>query len=76
MSSVISKNFAKRIKSLRKKYCFSQESFAEKCGVDSSYIGRLERMERSPSLDTLARIADGLGVKVHDLINFEKELEL
>lgn len=76
MSSNVSRKFAKRVRQIRKKYNFTQESFAEKCGVDSSYIGRLERMERSPSLDTLARIADGLGVKVHDLVNFEKDLEL
>lgn len=76
MSTYLTKLFADRIRDLREKKGLSQEAFAELCDVDRTYIGRLERMERNPSLDTLARIAEGLGVKVHDLINFEKELEL
>lgn len=76
MSSVVGKKFAYRLRTLRKKFGLSQEELAEIFDVDSSYIGRLERLERNPSLDTLEKIANGLGVKVHDLINFDKELQV
>ncbi len=74
MSSGVMKLFAKRIKQIRKRYGLSQEAMAELCGVDSSYVGRLERLERTPSLDTLGRMAEGLGVQVHELVDFSKEL--
>lgn len=61
---------------MRKKFGLSQEELAEIFDVDSSYIGRLERLERNPSLETLDKMANGLGVKVHDLINFDRELEV
>lgn len=76
MSSAIVKKFANRLKTLRKKFGLSQEDIAEIFDVDPSYIGRLERFERNPSLETLERIANGLEVKVHDLINFDKELDV
>ena len=76
MSSAIAKKFAYRLKTLRKKFGLSQEELAEIFDVDPSYIGRLERLERNPSLETLEKIANGIGVKVHDLINFDKELEV
>lgn len=76
MSSTIGRKFAKRLKAMRKKFGLSQEELAEIFDVDSSYIGRLERLERNPSLETLDKMANGLGVKVHDLINFDRELEV
>ena len=76
MSSLLTVLFANRIQSIRENLGLSQEDFAEVCDVDRTYIGRLERLERTPKLDTLEKIANGLGVKVHDLINFDKELEV
>ncbi len=76
MSINIAEQFAIRIRSIRTQLKLSQEDFAEICDVDASYIGRLERMERNPSLETLARMAVGLGVPVHELVNFDKELVL
>lgn len=76
MSSDDAKKFAYRLKTLRKKFGLSQEELAEIFDVDSSYIGRLERLERNPSLETLSKMANRIGVKVHELINFDKELDV
>ncbi len=42
----------------------SCEELAEKVGVSTAYIGRLERGTANPSLKTLQRIATALGRKV------------
>lgn len=42
----------------------SQEELSEKCCVNPSYIGQIERGEKSPSLHTLYAIADGLDVDI------------
>ena len=64
------------MKSIREGLKLSQEDFAEICEVDRTYIGRLERMERNPSLETLERIAKALHVEVHELLNFKKDLKV
>lgn len=74
MSSDLNLLFAQRIRNIRSELKMSQEEFAELCGVDRTYIGRLERIERNPSLDTLGKIACALGISVHELINFDKDL--
>jgi transcriptional regulator with XRE-family HTH domain len=45
----------------------SQEQLAELCDVHRTYIGRLERGERSINTSTLVRIAKGLGLD-HELV--------
>ncbi len=46
----------------------SQEAFAEVLGVHRTYVGALERGERNLRIGTLRRVADHLGVTLHDLI--------
>lgn len=54
--------FGKRIRFLRLKGGFSQEDLAERCELDRTYIGGIERGERNPSLKNILRLADALGV--------------
>jgi transcriptional regulator with XRE-family HTH domain len=56
------------IASLRGKVSLSQEALAEKAGVHRTYISQLERGIKSPTIDTLTRIAAALGLKVSSLI--------
>ena len=42
----------------------SQEELSEKCSINPSYIGQIERGEKSPSLQTLYAIADGLQMDI------------
>ena len=48
------------IRRLRKGGGYSQESFADRCGVHRTYMGAVERGETNISLDNIERIAKGL----------------
>lgn len=61
--------FGKRLSELRKMQGLSQEAFAYKFGFDRTYIGMLERGEKSPTLNTLERIAGSLNLTLSDLLN-------
>lgn len=45
----------------------SQEALADAAAIDRTYVSLLERERYSVSLDTIERIADGLGVEAHRL---------
>ncbi|WP_341918929.1 helix-turn-helix transcriptional regulator [Hydrocarboniphaga effusa] len=57
----------KRIRELRIERGWSQENFANECGLDRSYYGGVERGERNVAAINLAKVAEVLGVRVGDL---------
>ncbi len=59
-----------RIKNLRRKLGYTQEQFAEAIGVAPRHVSRIENGVNSPSIDTLAKIADILQVDIKELFNF------
>lgn len=63
----ITVRFGQRVKSLRLERGLSQEAFADKCGLDRTYISGIERGVRNPTLEVIAVIADGLGINLSDL---------
>ena len=63
----IIKVFADNMKKYRKQNGYSQESFAELCGLHRTYISALECYRRSISLENIQRIADALEVKTYKL---------
>lgn len=48
---------------------YTQADLAKAIGVDRSYIGGLETNKRTPSLTTLIKIAENLGVTLRTLVN-------
>lgn len=63
----ILKNFGMRIRRLRAASHYSQEAFAERCGLDRTYVGGVERGERNISLRNIDRMANALGITLSDL---------
>ena len=57
-----------RIRDLRLKQGYSQESFADHCGIHRTYQGGIERGERNLTMKTVHVIAKGLGVTMADLL--------
>jgi XRE family transcriptional regulator, regulator of sulfur utilization len=55
---------AKAIRSVRVERGYAQEALAKRAGVDRSYYGAIERGEFNVSLDTMVKVADGLGTTV------------
>ncbi|RJL18399.1 helix-turn-helix domain-containing protein [Pectobacterium polaris] len=62
-SKDITVRFGQRVKTLRLQAGLSQEAFADKCGLDRTYISGIERGVRNPTLEVIGVIADGLGIE-------------
>jgi transcriptional regulator with XRE-family HTH domain len=65
----------KRIREFRLKRGYSQESFADHCGLHRTYMGGIERGERNLTVQTLLTISKGLEITMSELLaGIEKEL--
>ena len=62
------------IKELRMKNKLTQEELASKCGLSKNAIWNYENNKRSPSIDTLKKIANALDVNVYNLIDANNTL--
>lgn len=69
-SKDITVRFGQRVKTLRLQAGLSQEAFADKCGLDRTYISGIERGVRNPTLEVIGVIADGLGIELKNLFYF------
>jgi transcriptional regulator with XRE-family HTH domain len=56
------------IRAKRAETDLSQEALAEKAGLSTVFISRIERGIESPSLDSLVKIAKALKIRVQDLV--------
>ncbi len=64
----IGKSLGNAISSFRNDASISQEELAARAGVHRTYISQLERDLKSPTIDTLRKIALALDVKTSHLI--------
>lgn len=56
------------IKALRTELGVSQEKFSELTGHHRTYIGFLERGERTPNIYTLLKVAQALNIELSELL--------
>jgi transcriptional regulator with XRE-family HTH domain len=63
----LAKPFGRTVRRLRQERGFSQEGFADHCGLHRTYMGSIERGEKVVSIDTAAKIAKGLNLPLSDL---------
>ncbi len=61
---------ASKVRMLRKLRGWSQEELADACGLHRTYIGGIERAERSCGLDVLERLANAFGITLAELVDF------
>jgi transcriptional regulator with XRE-family HTH domain len=65
-----------RIKELRRKAGLTQEELAERVGLDSRHLSRLEVGRHFPSLQSLERIAAALDVPLAEFFQFPGEEDI
>ena len=65
--------FGERVNQLRKQKKWSQDELAKMIGTSAPIVGRYERGEINPSIDTAKKIADALEVTIDFLIGGSKQ---
>ena len=60
-------DFGERVREIRGRVGLSQEQLAHEAKLDRSYVGQVERGERSITLDNIHRLANALSVSAADL---------
>lgn len=60
-----------KIRSLRQSRGLSQEKLAFKSGLNTSYLGQVERGEKSPTIVTLEKIVVALDAELEELFQFD-----
>lgn len=66
--------FGKNVQVARQALGISQEELAFRAGLHRTYIGMVERAERSISLQNAKKIADALNVKLDTLLNNDGQI--
>ncbi|MBS3764920.1 helix-turn-helix transcriptional regulator [Candidatus Bipolaricaulota bacterium] len=73
--STIRKRFAARLKELREERGISRQELCRKAGFHRTYIGKIERGEKSPSLEAIEIIAEELDVSIVKLFDFNNKID-
>ena len=67
LPKLLLKALGRRIRELRSEQGYSQEAFADKCGVHRTFMGTVERGESNLSFQNIHRVASHLGVSLSAL---------
>lgn len=71
---LLNKKLGNNIRKFRLSADISQEALAKKAGLYPAYLGRLERGEKCPTIDTLYKICKALGISMSDVLTFDKSM--
>ncbi|MFD1957597.1 helix-turn-helix domain-containing protein [Paenibacillus thailandensis] len=66
--SKIARSVGENIRKCRKLKGLSQEQLALRADINASYMGQVERGEKSPTIDVLGKIADALQTPLEALV--------
>ena len=64
-------HLGKRIRQLRQMQDMTQEHLAESSNLSVSFLGSVERGAKSPTIETLEKIAAALDVTLSELMSFD-----
>lgn len=67
-------DIAERLKSLRKSKKLSVYKLSQLSGVSETHIRDLERGDRNPSVDTLSRLVEPMGMSLSEVLNESDEI--
>jgi len=71
-----SERFGIHVRGLRRERGLTLEGLAERSGVSRAMISKLERGEKNPTLVVAAKVAEGLGVTLSQLVGVEEKREV
>ena len=69
LPSLLLRALGQRIRELRTQRGYSQEGFADKCGVHRTFMGTIERGESNLSFQNIVKVATTLGVSLSKLFS-------
>ncbi|EKH9631721.1 helix-turn-helix domain-containing protein [Citrobacter portucalensis] len=72
-TSSIQAQFGAHLKKLRLQSGLSQEAFADKCGLDRTYVSGIERGVRNPTLEVISVLAKGLEIEISELFLYDSK---
>lgn len=73
VEEVASGRLGERVRSLRRERGLTLDDLAARSGVSRAMISKLERGEKSPTLVVAAKVAEGLGVGLPQLVGAEEK---
>lgn len=76
VAAVSSEQLGGRVRELRGRRGLTLEGLAEVSGVSRAMISKLERGEKNPTLVVAAKLAEGLGVTLSQLVGMEDRREV
>jgi transcriptional regulator with XRE-family HTH domain len=76
VEEVSSGRLGERVRALRRERGWTLELLAEHSGVSRAMISKLERGEKNPTLVVAARVAEGLGVSLSQLVGIEERRDV
>ena len=65
---------ASRIRQLRIEQKLSQEELALRAGISPAYLGHIERGLKCPTIDTISKIVNALGITLTAFFDFSESL--
>lgn len=66
----LKKSVGFRIKKLRNKYKWSQEDLAHRANINRTYVGQIERGEKSATIDSLEKICNAFDITLEELFKY------
>src|SRR5918992_5565509 len=72
IEAIYGERLGTRVKELRRGRGLTLEDLAERAGVSRAMISKVERGEKNPTLVVAAKVAEGLGVTISELLGVEE----
>ena len=74
--STVTQRLGKRIRQLRQMRDMTQEQLSEAADISISFLGGIERGAKSPTVETLQKLADALDMTLPELLSFDSGVKV